>query len=196
MPGGGLRRLWRRSPWIVGLVWGVGAVLLAADLLLAARRVGYAREITRLRAGMSSVERARIDAALKSDSNRVAVILELARRQARGDDGLHLAISLDSSVMHLEQSGAILRTIPVEIGRDRWERVGKRDSVLVTAPRGTRTVESVNGTLGAILSGGASLVAAVGADSTTLVAGAVRIAARDFSVLAPSLKPGVRVYFY
>jgi hypothetical protein len=194
---GGFRALSRLYPWTMRLVWGVALVILAGDAWLLAKRVAYASETARLRDGMSGVERARLDAALASDSNRLQVMIELARRQARGDAGLHLAIAVDSGVLYLEQEGAILRTSRVEIGEDAWIHTGRRDSVRVSAPRGTRTIEALLDDSTVVLSGGTAIYARGAGDSTAKVrAGSVRLDAADLKVLRPSLKAGQRVYFY
>ncbi len=177
-------------------VWGLAILIAAGDIVLVARAIGYARETARLRAGMSAVERARIDAAMQSDSNRLQVIVELARRQARGDNGLHLSISVDSGLLTLEQEGATLRSMPVDVGADAWVHNGPRDSVRITAPRGTRTVESLAGDSAVVLSGGTRIYARAAGDSSRARAGSVRLGADDLHVLLPSLKPGQRVYFY
>ena len=71
-------------------------------------------------------------------------MVELFKRQARVDKTLHLTVSLDSGVMYLEREGALLREMPVTVGRER--RVGvPPDTVHIAAPRGRRTVERVLG---------------------------------------------------
>jgi hypothetical protein len=66
------------------------------------------------------------------------------RRQAAGDDALHLAINTDSSTIVLERGGALLRQFPARIGPER--RVGvPPDTVQVSVPRGTRTIEKLLG---------------------------------------------------
>jgi hypothetical protein len=175
---------------------GLSMLLLAADLLLVGKRVTYARETARLREGMTAVERARIDAAMQSDSNRLQVMIELARRQARVDAVLHLSVAVDSGVLTLEQEGAVLRSIPAEIGPDVWQRTARRDSVRITAPRGARTIERVLDDSMIVLNGGAAIYARAAADSGAVRPGAVRVAAADFKAIRGSLRAGQRVYFY
>jgi hypothetical protein len=116
--------------------------LIAIDGWLIAKRVRYQREIARLRAGMSDVERRRTDAILSSNENKLRVMIELVRRQAQGDKELHLTVSVDSAVMYLEREGALLREMPMQVGPER--RVGTApDTIHIAAPRGTRTVERV-----------------------------------------------------
>ena len=117
-------------------------VLVAMDAMLARRAIRYRAEAARLRADMTDVERARTDALLASDENRVKVMVQLIRHQARIDEQLHLAVSLDSGVMYLEREGAILRVMPVEIGPERTIGVPP-DTVRMVPPRGTRTIEQV-----------------------------------------------------
>jgi hypothetical protein len=199
----GLGALARAYPWSTRVVWGIALVILAGDLFLVGKRVIYAHEISRLRAGMSAVERSRIDAAMKSNSNRLQVMIELARRQARVDAGLHLSVPLDSGVLYLEQDGAVLRSVRAETGADAWVRVG-RDSIRVTAPRGTRTIEKVLDDTAVVLNGGAVIYAsappaaggAPAAAGPPVRPGSVRIGAADLKALQPNLRPGQRVYFY
>lgn len=187
----------RAFPWTVRILWACAAVFIIADAGLLARRVLYARETARLRQAMTTSERERVDVALAADSNRVAAIVELARRDARGDERLHLSVALDSGRMHLEQQGAILRTMTVEIGSDRWEhRATAPDSVLLTAPRGARTIERLIGDSAVALSGGGLIYARTAADHAAANPGTVRVSAADFRVLVPNLKLGQRVYFY
>jgi len=193
----GLRRLARFHPWAFGIVWTLALGLAAFDVLLVSKRIGYVRETSRLRAGLSGVERTRLDAALEADSNRVQLIIALARRQASVDDELHLSISLDSAHVALEQGGAVLRVAPADIGPDAWVRTGRRDSLRITAPRGTRTIEQVLDDTAVVLSGGALIYAHVAADTATHARpGSVRIGAGDLRAITPNLKPGQRVYFY
>jgi hypothetical protein len=196
-PVSSLRALSRAYPWTTHVLWGIAALIFAGDAWLVAKRVSYVRETSRLREGMSAVERARIDAALASDSNRLQVMIELARRQARADAGLHLSVAVDSGVLYLEQEGAMLRTTHVEIGRDVWVRTGRRDSLRITAPRGTRTIDRLEDDTAVVLSGGTVIYARSSPDTVTAVRpGSVRLEPADFQVLRPNLKPGQRVYFY
>jgi hypothetical protein len=93
---------------------------------------------------MSDFERARTDAILGSHDKRFDMMMELLRRQAKGDKEIHLAISVDSSRMYLEREGALLRTIPVEVGPER--RIGiAPDTVRLAVPRDTRSVQAILG---------------------------------------------------
>ena len=190
------RALRQQHPLATRLLLALVILLLATDLFLAGKRVTYARETARLRAGMTTVERARIDAAMQSDSNRVQVMIELARRQASVDAVLHLSVAVDSGVLTLEQDGAVLRSIPAEIGRDVWLRAGPRDSVRITAPRGSRTIERVFDDSLIVLNGGVAIYARWPADSGVARPGSVRVGAADFKAIVPSLKAGQRVYFF
>jgi hypothetical protein len=106
------------------------------------KRATYRAEEARLREGMSALQREQADAALASNEHRYRIMVELIRRQARVDKDLHLAISVDSGVMHLERDGAVLRTIRMEVGPERT--VGTPpDTVLLSAPRGTRVIERI-----------------------------------------------------
>ncbi|MDB4882726.1 MAG: hypothetical protein JWL95_1492 [Gemmatimonadetes bacterium] len=115
-------------------------IFLSLDALLLARYQRYQRETQQLRASMSDVERKRTDAILAQNENRLKVMVEMFKRQAKVDPTLHLTVSLDSSVMYLEREGALLREMPITVGPER--RVGTApDTVHIAAPRGKRTVE-------------------------------------------------------
>ena len=118
------------------------ALFLALDAWLITRYQRYQRETSELRASMSDVERKRTDEILAQNENRLKVMVELFKRQAKVDPSLHLSVSLDSSVMYLEREGALLREMPITVGPER--RVGTSpDTVHIAAPRGKRTVEAL-----------------------------------------------------
>ena len=117
-------------------------VLLVVDGVLIARRARYEREYTRLRAGLTDVQRQHADAALASDEDRLKMIVALGRRQAAGDASLHLSVAVDSGKMTLERDGVTLRMMRAEVGPER--SVGTPpDTVRVVVPRGKRTVVRV-----------------------------------------------------
>ena len=134
-------REFRRSyPGIVVTMSLAVLLFLSIDALLIARYRRYQRETQELRASMSDVERKRTDAILAQNENRLKVMVELFKRQAKVDEALHLSVSLDSSVMYLERDGALLREMPITIGPEK--RVGTgADTMHIAAPRGRRTVE-------------------------------------------------------
>ena len=106
------------------------------------KRIDYQREIDRLRSGMTDAERRRTDMMMSSTKNRFQVMLELIRRQALGDKELHLAVTVDSSIMRLQREGALLRDMPISVGPEKV--VGTPpDTVHMAIPRGTRTVEKI-----------------------------------------------------
>jgi hypothetical protein len=116
------------------------AIFLAADAWLLVRYRRYVRETAELRASMTDVERKRTDELLAQEENRLKVMVELFKRQAKLDPSLHLSVSLDSGVMYLERDGALLREMPITIGPEK--RVGTPpDTLHIPAPRGRRTVE-------------------------------------------------------
>jgi hypothetical protein len=119
-------------------------VLIALDVWLLKKRARYVDEDSRLRESMSALQRQQADAILSNEQNKFRMMIELVRRQAQIDKELHLAIPVDSGVMYLEQDGALLREMPVQVGPER--RVGTApDTVYMAAPRGTRTVERILG---------------------------------------------------
>jgi hypothetical protein len=136
----GWREFRRSYPGIVATMSIAAAIFLAADAWLLVRHRRYVRETAQLRASMSDVERKRTDALLAQNENRLKVMVELFRRQARVDPTLHLTVSLDSGVMYLERDGALLREMPITAGPER--RVGVTpDTLHIATPRGKRTIE-------------------------------------------------------
>lgn len=116
--------------------------LAGLDALAFAHRRRYESEIVRLRASMTQLERERADALMAGERSKLAVAIELARRQARFEPALHLSVALDSGTMYLEREGAVLRSMPVQIGPER--RIGTApDTVQLAAPRGLRTIAAV-----------------------------------------------------
>lgn len=129
-------RVRRRSLLLALLLLAIG--LFDGFILL--RRARYREESARLRAGMSALERTRADAIVSAQADRAELMLELMRRQAEGDDGLHLAISTDSSYLALDRGPARLREMKALIGPER--RVGLApDTMHVAIPRGVRAVQ-------------------------------------------------------
>jgi hypothetical protein len=139
------RRLsWREFrhsyPGLLVILTLAAAIFLAVDVWLFMRYRRYMRETAELRASMTDVERARTDALLAQEQNRLKVMVELFKRQAKVDPTLHLSVSLDSGVMYLERDGALLREMPITIGPEK--RVGTPpDTLHIAAPRGKRTIE-------------------------------------------------------
>ena len=117
-------------------------VMLAADGWLLYKRHYYTTEVDRLRSGMSDAERKQADAVIATERNKLRVAVELLRRQSQGDMDLHVSIEVDSGRMLLEQDGALLREMPVEVAPEKIIGSGP-DTVRMTPPRGARTVEKV-----------------------------------------------------
>ncbi|HEX4934527.1 MAG TPA: hypothetical protein VFV33_15160, partial [Gemmatimonadaceae bacterium] len=102
---GGLDALRRTYPRTVAVLATLIALFVVGDAILAIRYVRYRAETERLRADMSDAERQRTDMIAESEESKVAVMLELIRRQASGDQSLHLSVSVDSGTMRLERDG-------------------------------------------------------------------------------------------
>lgn len=118
------------------------AFLLLTDLVLTYKSVQYGWELARLRASMTETERRRVDAIAASEEDRLAMAVELARRQALGDTELHLAVDTKNGLLYLERQGARLREMRVRVGRE--ARVGTPpDAVLLAPPLGKRSVARV-----------------------------------------------------
>jgi hypothetical protein len=136
------REFRRAYPGILATMGFSLCVLIALDTWLVRKRARYIDEDARLRESMSGLQRQQADAILSNEQNKVRMMIELVRRQAQIDKQLHLAVPVDSGVMYLEQDGALLREMPVQVGPER--RVGTPpDTVYMVAPRGTRTVERI-----------------------------------------------------
>ena len=136
------RELREAYPRIVtGTVLGIG-VLLLTDLVLAYKRVQYGLELARIRAAMTETERRRVDAIAASEENRLAIAVELARRQALGDTELHLEVDTGNGLLCLERQGARLREMRVRLAPK--ATVGTPpDPVLLAPPLGKRSVARV-----------------------------------------------------
>jgi hypothetical protein len=119
-------------------------LVLAVDVFLLVRKQRYEAEEKRLRENMTEVERLTADAIVAKERERTEVMFELVRRQALGDPTLHLSVVIDSSVMILERSNAILRRMPVAIGAEQSVDTlpGARR---VAIPTGVRTLERLIG---------------------------------------------------
>src|SRR5688572_7494700 len=114
-------------------------VLLIADAVFAWRWLQYRREAREMRASLNAAERGRLDLLLEATGQRAQLMMEVARREARGADQLNLAVSLDDGVMYLQRQGARLREMKVRIGPE--ATVGEAPGAIkIAAPRGKRTV--------------------------------------------------------
>ena len=134
------RKFKRRTIGLVVLIM----ALLVVDTVVLWRRGRYADEAERLRASMTELDRQRVDAIVGAEQDEARLMLELMRRQAAGDQELHLAVNVDSSQVTLDRGGARLRTIPAKLGLEK--RVGTPpDTIHVVVPRGKRTVERLLG---------------------------------------------------
>ena len=118
--------------------------MLALDVWLITKHVRYRREVARLRSGMTTAEKRKADLLMESEENKFRVMIELIRRQARGDRELNLAIAVDSGIMYLAREGAVLRQMRVDLGPEKTVGTSP-DTVRMTAPRGQRTVEKILG---------------------------------------------------
>jgi hypothetical protein len=134
----------RRHPAFTAAVAVIIVGLLGIDGWVLYKRVAYQNEIARLRSGMSEFERRRSDAVTNTNEKRLAMMMELLRRQAKIDKEIHLAVAVDSSKMYLERDGALLREMGVEVAPGKLLGAG-HDTVHMAAPRGTRTVERILG---------------------------------------------------
>src|SRR6185436_19461327 len=127
-------------------VLGIGlAAMIAVDAWLVVKRVKYNHDVKVLREHMTEAERARTDAIVQSEQNKLQIAIELAKRQAKFDKKLHLNVSVDSSRMYLTREGALLREMPVQFGPERSPSEAS-DAPPAAIPRGERTVAALSDT--------------------------------------------------
>jgi hypothetical protein len=172
--------------------------ILSLDAFLVYKRRAYTAEVDRLRGAMTEAERSKTDAIVEAEHDKARIALELARRQAKMEKTLHLAVAVDSGRIYLEREGAVLREMAARFGPEKGVTPGS-DSVPVVIPRGQRTVARLEENR-IILEGGNAIEAAqtdvASADSTPVAPGNVRIGLTDMQAIMPNLIPGMRVYFY
>jgi len=139
-------RRWRElrsvSPRLATAAAVAAATLVPIDAVLVYERIRYGRELASMAASMTEVERGRVEAIAAAEVSQVAVAAELARRQALGDEDLHLAVDTDRGLLYLQRRGALLREMRVRVGR--VATVGTPpDTVVLAPPRGKRSVVQV-----------------------------------------------------
>lgn len=173
-------------------------LFMALDVYLVQKRRAYGAEVARLRGAMSDAERQRTDAIVEAEQDKARIALELAKRQAKMETSLHLAIAVDSGRVYLERDGRILREMAAQFGPERGTTPGS-DSVPVVVPRGQQSIARVEENR-IVLEGGTAIEAAetdvASADTKPVPPGDVRIGRVDLKAILPNLSPGMRVYFY
>lgn len=172
--------------------------ILSLDGFLIYKRRAYTEEVTRLRGAMTDAERAKTDAIVQAEHDKARIALELAKRQAKMEKTLHLAVALDSGRIYLEREGAILREMAALFGPETGITPGS-DSLPAVIPRGQQTVARLERNK-IVLEGGNAIEAATtdvaSADTTPIPSGNVRIGLTDMKAIQPNLTRGMRVYFY
>lgn len=178
---------------IIGLI-----AILSLDTYLVHKRRVYTAEVSSLRGAMTDAERAKIDAIVAAENDKARIALELAKRQAKMEKALHLAVSLDSGRIYLEREGAVLREMAALFGPEKGVTPGS-DSVPVVIPRGEVNVARIEDNR-IVLEGGNAIEVAqanvASADTSPIPPGNVRIGRIDMEAIKPNLTPGMRVYFY
>lgn len=180
-------------------VLGLGlAAMIVVDGWLIAKRIKYGQDVAQLRQHMTTAERDRTDAIVRSEQNKLRLAIELAKRQSKLDKRLHLNVSLDSARMYLTREGALLREMPVQFGPERPATAA--DSAPPAAiPRGERTIAVVDDTR-ITLDGGAQILSSnassLADDATPIPPGSLRISLEDMKAIMPNLTAGMKVYFY
>jgi hypothetical protein len=173
-------------------------LILSLDGYLIYKRDKYNAEVTRLRGSMTDAEKAKTDAIVAAEQNKARIALELAKRQAKLEKSLHLAVSLDSGRIYLEREGAVLREMAALFGPEKGVTAGS-DSIPVVIPRGEFSVARIDENR-IVLEGGNAIEAAqtdvASADTNPISPGNIRIGKTDMSAIKPNLTPGMRVYFY
>jgi hypothetical protein len=172
--------------------------ILSLDAFLVYKRRSYTTEVDRLRGSMTAAERTKTDAIVEAEHNKARIALELAKRQAKMEKALHLAVSVDSGRIYLEREGAVLREMAALFGPEKGVTPGS-DSVPVVIPRGEMNVARIDENR-IVLEGGNAIEAAqtdvASADKSPIAPGNVRIGRTDMDAIKPNLTPGMRVYFY
>lgn len=178
---------------MIGLI-----AILSLDAYLMHKRRLYTAEVSRLHGAMTDAERAKTDAIVAAENDKARIALELAKRQAKMEKTLHLAVSVDSGRIYLEREGAVLREMAALFGPEKGVTPGS-DSVPVVIPRGEVNVARIEDNR-IVLEGGNAIEVAqanvASADSTPIPPGNVRIGRTDMEAIKPNLTPGMRVYFY
>lgn len=176
---------------LIGLI-----AMLAIDGYLVMKRRSYEVEVARLRANMTGQERAKTDAIVAAEQNKARIAIELARRQAKLEQQLHLNVAIDSGKISLEREGAILREMAATFGPE--AKVGI-NSIPIVVPRGETSIAKATED-GITLDGGTVIAptdaASPAQDATPIPPGAVRITRKDLIAILPNLSVGMRVYFY
>src|SRR5688572_6602774 len=113
------------------------AAIVAIDAFLILKRRSYEAEVDRLRSNMSEQEKARTDAIVAAEENKLRIAIALARRQAKLEKKLHLSVDVDSGKIYLEREGAVLREMAAVFGPEGKISNGA-DSIPVVVPRGER----------------------------------------------------------
>jgi hypothetical protein len=172
--------------------------ILSLDAYLVHKRGEYTTEVSRLRGAMTDAERTKTDAIVAAEDNKARIALELAKRQAKMEKALHLAVSVDSGRIYLEREGAVLREMAALFGPEKGVTAGS-DSVPVVIPRGELSVARIEDKR-IVLGGGNAIEASetdvASADTSAIPPGNVRIGRTDLQAIKPNLTPGMRVYFY
>jgi hypothetical protein len=119
------------------------AGLVALDGWVLYKRWRYSRQIASARSGLTEVERQRADAIISAAADRTRLQVALVRRDARLEDDLNLAVSLEKGKLYLQREGAQLREATVRIGPEK--EIGTSPVVRLAAPRGRFTVARVVG---------------------------------------------------
>ncbi len=172
--------------------------IVALDGYLVYKRQAYNAEVVRLRGAMTSAERAKTDAIVAAEQNKARIALELAKRQAKVEKQLHLAVSVDSGKVYLEREGNVLREMAAQFGPEKGVTAGS-DSIPVVVPRGEVNVARIEENK-ILLEGGNAIEASqsdvASQDSSPIPPGSVRIGKADMEAIKPNLTAGMRVYFY
>jgi hypothetical protein len=173
-------------------------LILTLDGYLVYKRQAYNTEVVRLRGAMTDAERAKTDAIVAAEQNKARIALELAKRQAKVEKQLHLAVSVDSGKVYLEREGNVLREMAAQFGPEKGVTAGS-DSIPVVVPRGEVNVARIEENR-IVLEGGNAIEASqtdvASQDSSPVPPGNVRIGKADMEAIKPNLTAGMRVYFY
>jgi hypothetical protein len=143
-PEGGRRADRRRVTWrdfrraypgfVFTLLIGLMA-MLAIDAFLIIKHRAYEGEVARLRSNMSEQEKARTDAIVAAEENKLRIALALARRQAKLEKKLHLSVDIDSGSTSSAKAQCCAKWPPPsgQRGKSATARIRSRSSCLAAS---------------------------------------------------------------
>ena len=173
-------------------------LFIIIDIILFVICIFYKLEVIQLQKTMTKAEQKRLEAISLTQTNQLALSMEMTRRMSEGDKDFNLSIDTQKKLMTLSREGAVLREIAIEIGASAY--VGSAPNrVKISLPLGKRTISNINDTI--ILLDSGSIIY-TDSNSTTkdlkaeILPGNIKITSTDMRAILKSINPGTAVYFY